>query len=125
MATPRIDVVDDTFIRCPPGVVRAVFDEAALADLAWPRLRRTLLRDRGVKGLRWTVTGDVEGSMEVWLEPWRDGVVVHHYLRGRAVTGSPLRVARRHTARWKSVIHAVKDELEGRPLYPSGHGRQH
>ena len=122
MVARAVDIVDDTFIRTSPAVARAFLDRPGLAELAWPGLRLEVVRDRGLKGVRWRITGAVEGSMEVWLEPWHDGVVVHHYVRGRAVSGWPAAVARRHSTRWKTVIHAAKDELEGRSLYPSGHG---
>jgi hypothetical protein len=84
--------------------------------------------DRGDSGMRWTVTGDLVGSCEVWLEPYGDGVIVHYYLRAeptrRGSRTEPVdtrpararrlavRVGREHTARWKSLINALKDELE-------------
>lgn len=125
MPRAAVDVVDETFVRVPPDLIRAVLDEPGFAALAWPRLRLETVRDRGVRGLRWRVDGDVVGEMEVWLEPWRDGTMVHHYLRGWARSGAGSAAARRHTRTWKSVIHPVKDVLENRPLYPSRHGRQH
>ena len=79
---PRIDIVDETFIRAAPQVVRDSLDDQAWTDQIWPHLSRAVTRDRGVKGVRWSVTGQVVGEMEVWLEPFRDGVVVHHYVRG-------------------------------------------
>lgn len=122
MRRAAVDIVDETFIRVPPSHVRAVLDQQGFAALAWPALRLTLVRDRGVRGLRWAVAGEIEGDMEVWLEPWRDGTLVHHYVRGHTGWGRGAAVSRHHTRRWKSVIHPVKDVLENRPLYPSRHG---
>ena len=30
--------------------------------------------------MRWTVTGPIEGTMEVWCEPVMDGFVLHYFL---------------------------------------------
>jgi hypothetical protein len=76
------------------------------------------------------VAGALRGSMEIWLEPWGDGVLVHWYLRAepaRAVRRPEREVARRVRA-WKQQVHAVKDRLEaGRepgsrraPVEPAG-----
>jgi hypothetical protein len=59
--------------------------------------------------------------MEVWLEPYADGVLVHYYLRADLPRGESVRAARERRRRdWKRRIHAVKDRLEagrepGRP----------
>ena len=37
--------------------------------------------DRGLDGIRWSVTGRWAGSLEIWLEEVGDGVLVHHYAR--------------------------------------------
>jgi hypothetical protein len=54
--------------------------------------------------------------MEVWIEPWWDGAVVHHYVRGTRGEGAPRDVALRHTLRWKRAVHGLKDRLEGKSL---------
>ena len=113
MSRTRVDIVDDTYIDAPPEAVRAQFDDAAWVRQVWPHLDRTLVRDRGVKGLRWQVTGQVVGEMEVWIEPWRDGSIVHHYVRGHRGPRAPRDVATRHTLRWKRAVHGLKDRLEG------------
>ena len=109
----RIDIVDETFIRASPQVVRDCLDDRAWVGQVWPHLAPTVTRDRGLKGVRWAVTGQVVGEMEVWLEPFRDGVVVHHYVRGHRGLRAPRDVATRHTLRWKRAVHALKDRLEG------------
>ena len=113
MRERRVDVVDDTYIRASPEAVRRWLDDDTWCDRVWPHLVRTVQRDRGAKGVRWTVAGQVVGDMEVWIEPWWDGVVVHHYLRGTRGPRAPRDVATRHTRRWKRAVHRLKDSLEG------------
>lgn len=113
--TSRVDVVDDTFIRATPERIRASLDQEWVASV-WPHLRVRVRRDRGVKGLRWAVTGQVEGEMEVWIEPYWDGAIVHHYVRGTRAARAPRDVATRHTLRWKRAVHRLKDLLEGSGL---------
>ncbi|MET0457353.1 MAG: polyketide cyclase / dehydrase and lipid transport, partial [Mycobacterium sp.] len=36
--------------------------------------------DRADKGMRWAVAGALTGTMEVWLEPSMDGVILHYFL---------------------------------------------
>ena len=83
--------------------------------------------DRGAAGIRWSVTGALHGSTELWLEPVGDGVVVHYYLRADDGAADPVgaRAGRRRDARaarpaagparvaWKRCANALKDELEG------------
>jgi hypothetical protein len=112
----RVDLADDTFVVADPAeVARLVADPAAWARW-WPELRLRVVRDRGRKGVQWRVTGPVAGSMEIWLEPALDGVVVHYYLRSKP--SSPrsarwsAREARRRALRWKRQVLALKDALE-------------
>ncbi|WP_270889114.1 hypothetical protein [Pedococcus sp. 5OH_020] len=116
MRSRRIDIVDDTFIRASPGAIRAQLDDQAWAARVWPHVSRTVLRDRGILGVRWAVDGQVVGEMEVWIEPWWDGAVVHHYVRGTPGPRAPRDVAVRHTRRWKLAVHLLKDRLEGNTL---------
>ena len=46
----------------------------------WPDLRLQVVEDRADKGIRWAVTGALTGTMEIWLEPSLDGVVLHYFL---------------------------------------------
>jgi hypothetical protein len=113
--TTRVDIVDDTFIRATPERVRAGLDDTSVQRV-WPHLSLQVRRDRGVKGVRWAVTGQVDGEMEVWIEPYRDGAIVHHYVRGTRSAHAPRDVATRHTLRWKRAVHRLKDFLEGAGL---------
>jgi len=132
----RLDVADDTYVvAAPDEVAAAVHDRASWARW-WPDLAPTVTRDRGVEGVQWSVGGALQGSMELWLEPWGDGVLVHWYLRADPSADRPQ--ARRGLRRlgpeeerdrrardWKRHVHALKDALErgrepGSPRRPAG-----
>ena len=127
---PAIDVVDETFLAVPRDRVAAWFADPARWPRLWPDLDLEVMTDRGAQGVRWTVTGDRVGTMEVWLEEVLDGTVVHYFLRvdpaGRDWRRS--RRALRRDARSdrdegrgrqrdaKRIAFALKRELErGRP----------
>ena len=78
---PSVDVVDETFVAVPPDVLAAEFATPARWRTLWPDLDLEVVTDRGAAGFRWTVTGALVGSMEVWLEPVLDGTVLHYFLR--------------------------------------------
>lgn len=125
--SPSIDVVDESFIRVPRDVVAAVV--AKRWQSWWVSLSLQPYMDRGVEGMRWTVSGDMVGSSEIWLEEHPPGVIVHYYLRADpTVPGSPTTpravartrrarsqvdsLRRRHVLAWKQIVWALKDELE-------------
>ena len=118
-AVPAIDLVDDTFVSAAPRLVAELVADPASWALWWPDLQLTTTRDRGLKGRQWRVGGALRGTGEIWLEPWRDGVLVHFYLRAEpaAVTAgwTPAamgRERRRRAQQWKRAVHALKDSLE-------------
>jgi hypothetical protein len=130
---PAVDLVDETFVVVDRPTIAAVVADPARWRAWWPDLRLTVFMDRGLDGIRWSVSGRWIGSLEIWLEEVGDGVLVHHYVRLDPVdpaTGAarPLpedpsgrrRAARARDARaraWKRSIWALKDELErGRPV---------
>lgn len=102
------DLADDTFVAAPPAVLaRSVADPARWRQW-WPDLSLTVTRDRGSRGLQWTVSGALSGTAEIWLEPYGDGTVVHFYLRA----GLDNRARAVRALAWKRSVHALKDELE-------------
>lgn len=130
---PVLDLTDDTFVVADPAVVAAAVADPARWRLWWPGLDLAVSRDRGHKGVQWVVrSDDWVGSAEVWLEPWGDGVVVHHYVRldptdpSRHISARGARRAREGWARrWKGHVHRLKDELEAdRTLGARGQGRR-
>ena len=96
---PSIDVVDETFLAVPPERVAAEFADPALWRRLWPDLDLEVMADRGAQGIRWTVTGALVGSMEVWLERVLDGTVLHYFLRAEPAGRRPADPAGRAGAR--------------------------
>ena len=112
-----VHISDDTFIAAAPAVVAAAVHDTARWRKWWPDLEVTSTRDRGLKGHQWLVGGDLQGTAEIWLEPWRDGTVLHLFLRLDFTAARGDRQARREHDRrvlaWKRDARALKDELEG------------
>jgi len=124
-----VDLIDETFVVAEPARIAAALHDPALWRRLWPRLDLVVFQDRGDQGLRFTVTGDLVGTNEFWVEPYADGAVIHYYCRcdvtrrGSAtepVTGSPcrllrtaLRAMREHATTTKAGLNTLKDELEG------------
>lgn len=125
----RIDLVDETFVVAEPAQVAAVVADPGRWAHWWPGLDLVVFMDRGLEGMRWTVTGELVGSSEIWLEAYDDGVLLHYYLRvdptvpgsrttAREVPDSPRgrrevdAIRRRHAMAWKAVVWSLKDELE-------------
>lgn len=126
-AVPALDLVDETFVAAAPAAVAAVVHDVDRWRRWWPDLALSVFQDRGEQGIRWNVAGALAGSMEVWLEPYGDGVIVHYYLRcdppgAAALTPrSADRERRRRALRAKQVFWRLKDDLEGdrRPGEPA------
>ncbi len=134
---PQIHLIDETWIDAPPDTVSVAVSDPANWRRWWPSLYLTVTRDRGVKGIQWAAISrgdaanprpELRGTVEIWLEPVRSGVILHHYLRLDAEPG-PLsrRAAQRLTARQarhaKQVFWQLKDELEARLPDAPGAGR--
>jgi hypothetical protein len=116
---PQLDMIDETFVVAEPAALAAVLHDPGRWRRWWPELELSVFADRGVQGVRWNVTGALAGSMEVWLEPFGDGVILHYYLRADPA-GAPYRSVHRVVAEasrrqraTKRVFWALKDELEG------------
>jgi hypothetical protein len=133
-----VDLVDETYVVASRTRIAAVVADPARWRQWWPTLDLVVFMDRGLDGVRWSITGELVGSAEIWLEAQGDGVLVHYYLRGEpTVPGSPAtaralpesargrremdRLRRRHAIAWKQVVWALKDEMEGgrRPGEPA------
>jgi hypothetical protein len=124
-----VELVDETFIAAPPEVLAPIIADPARWRQWWPDLTLTVFMDRGLAGQRWSMTGSLFGSAEIWLEPALDGTTVHYYLRGAPTGANPAaavdlpdtpagwrradRIRRRRALEWKRHVWALKDELEG------------
>ena len=113
---PRVDLADDSFVVAPPAAVAERLRDPAFWRECWPGVELTAYHDRGAEGLRWYAAGALVGTAELWLEPFRDGTVVHVFLRADPApdrTGRPLdRLRRRYATALKSALFAVKDDME-------------
>jgi hypothetical protein len=117
-----VDVVDETFLVVPPRSLAVIFADPVRCREFWPDLRLSVYADRGNEGLRWTVSGALVGTMEVWLEPVLDGTVLHYYLRaepaGRDGTvrqvsrGAATAEVHRRQLAAKRLAFELKDSLE-------------
>jgi hypothetical protein len=118
---PTVDLIDETYLVVAPEVLAAAVHSPARWRAWWPDLELSVFMDRGLDGIRWSVTGSLAGSAELWLEPVGDGVLLHYYLRvdpvaGRGRARSADRLRRSRALAWKVAVNALKDELEaGRP----------
>jgi hypothetical protein len=131
-----LDIADETFVAAAHAAVAAEVHSPAAWSRWWPDLAAVVTRDRGLKGVQWAVTGALVGSMEIWLEPCGDGVVLHWFLRadradqadradtydgaggrgvvrrGVALVRRPGRETDRRVRAWKRHAFALKDRLE-------------
>ena len=125
-----VDLEDETYVVVERGRQDAVIGDPSRWRQWWPSLDLTVFMDRGLDGIRWSITGELIGSAEIWLEVYGDGVLVHYYLRGEptvpgsATTARSLpdsargrreldRLRRHHAIAWKRVVWSLKDEMEG------------
>ncbi len=93
-----IQVADQTFLAADPAEVgRAVADPASWRRW-WPDLQLNVVEDRGASGLRWTVTGALTGTMEVWLQPLLDGVLLNYFLHAEPAGVAAWQLARMNLA---------------------------
>ncbi|HVF20993.1 MAG TPA: polyketide cyclase / dehydrase and lipid transport [Mycobacteriales bacterium] len=126
---PMVDLIDETFVVADPAQVAEALHDERLWRRLFPDLELTVFQDRAAQGLRFTVTGALVGTSEFWVEPWRDGAIVHYYLRadltrrgsgtepvagpGRALARRAVRARSEHVHRLKAGLNEVKDRLEG------------
>ena len=119
---PEVDLADDTFVVAPAVELAAKLAGPAFWRTCWPAIELRPYHDRGAEGMRWYAGGALSGTAELWLEPYRDGTVVHVFLRADPARGTspPRRLARLrrdYAVSLKAALFALKDEVEsGRAL---------
>jgi hypothetical protein len=126
---PQIDLIDETWIGVPlPAVAGAVADPANWRRW-WPDFELEVDELRGPLGVRWWVrsTGKpkMAGSMEIWLEPSHEGVILHFFLRldpagSRLSPRRGFKLKREQELRAKRTFFGLKDGLEA--AHPLAHG---
>ncbi len=117
---PSVDIIDEMFVVASPAATRAILCDEVRWREWFPGLTLTAYDDRGLLGVRWNVTGDLQGTAEVWLEECGDGTIVHTYLRAEPVPTPRRRkpwqlerlARRRYALPLKRRLVAVKDALE-------------
>jgi hypothetical protein len=115
-----IQIADETFVCADPVAVGSQVADRSNWLRWWPDLRLTVVEDRGPMGHRWTVTGAVTGTMEVWLEPVLDGVILHYFMHAEPSGVAAWELARMDLAKTnhqrrvagKNMAFEVKAKLE-------------
>ncbi len=115
-----IQIADETFVCADPAAVGAAVANQSSWRRWWPDLKLTVVEDRGPAGQRWTVTGALTGTMEVWLEAVMDGVVLHYFLHAEptGVSGAALAqlnladLNHRRRVAGKDMAFEIKTDLE-------------
>jgi hypothetical protein len=111
-ALSEIDLIDESWVAVPPADLVGPLTADGLWQAWFPRLSRVVFMDRAEKGVRWSVTGELVGSVEVWLEAFRQGTIVHWYVRADAPGGRADRLRERYVRAINEGMFMVKDEAE-------------
>jgi hypothetical protein len=120
-----VQIADEMFIAADPALVGAAVGDPSSWRRWWPDLRLEVVEDRGPVGIRWTVTGPITGTMEIWLEPCLDGVLLHYFLHAEPSGVTPGKLAKLNLAKLthrrrvvgKNMAFEVKSTLErSRPV---------
>src|SRR5262245_65568366 len=88
-----IQVADETFVAADPVEVGRAVGNPASWRRWWPDLLLPVVEDRGELVDRWTVAGALSGTMEIWLEPVLDGIVLHYFLHAQLMSVAELKRA--------------------------------
>ena len=122
-----VDLIDEIFIVAEPVRIRAATCDPDRWASWFPGTVFTSYDDRGPLGDRWTVTGSLAGTAEVWLEEHGDGTVVHAYLRvdptdpvGLGRRGRRRTIAARFVVPLNTCWRAIANPGPHACPYPSG-----
>ena len=124
-AMNSIQIADQTFVAAAGARVGAAVADRSNWRRWWPDLRLQVVEDRAEKGIRWAVTGALTGTMEVWLDPSLDGVVLHYFLHAEPTGLAAWQLAKLNLAKMthrrrvagKIMAFEVKKTLErSRPV---------
>ncbi len=111
-----IQVADQTFVAAPGAAVADLLAAPNQWRRWWPDLVLEVREERGEKGIRWSVAGALSGTMEVWLEPSLDGVILHYFLHAEPQPALPVgKLAAANRARrvaGRNMAFELKSRLE-------------
>lgn len=112
---PHVDLADDSYVAAAPALVAGRLRGPAFWRACWPDLTLRSYHDRGIEGMRWYVDGELVGTAELWLEPFRDGTLVHTYLRADPAgrVRKKTKLDQRYATGLKRALFGLKDDLEG------------
>ncbi len=129
---PSVEIVDETLVVVDRVAIAAVVADQRRWIQWWPECEVTVILDRGVDGMRWSVRGALVGYSEVRLLARPDGVVIHYVLAvdptapgssttARSIPASPrgrrelADLRRRQLLAWKSTVWAMMETLGATP----------
>ena len=98
-AMNSIQVADQTFIAADGARVGTAVADPSCWRRWWPDLRLQVVEDRAEKGIRWAVGGALTGTMEIWLEPLLDGVLLHYFLHAEPTGAAAWQLAKLNLAK--------------------------
>jgi hypothetical protein len=107
-----VQVADQTFVAARAEDVAALVSDTRRWRAWFPGLTVTVQEDRAEKGVRWVVGGQLQGTMEVWLEPMLDGVVLHYFLHAEPTGGVQEPSTHRRRVLGKQMSFEIKALLE-------------
>lgn len=116
-----IQIADETFVAADPAAVGRAVGERAAWRRWFPDLLLEVVEDRAEKGVRWTTSGPLTGTMEIWLEPVLDGVILHYFLHAEPTGAGPkvntAKLNHQRRVAGKRMAFEVKNRLEAsRPV---------
>jgi hypothetical protein len=114
---PPVDIADETYVVVAADLLAPRLTAQSLLAEWFPRLSVDVFMDRGEKGTRWSITGEIDGSLEVWLEPMARGTLVHWFVRGEPAHDRGA-VAQRYVDLLNARMFAFKDAAEGSVVAP-------
>jgi hypothetical protein len=120
-----IQVADQTFVAAAPADVGMAVSDPSKWRRWWPDLQLEVVEQRGEKGVRWAVTGALYGTMEIWLEPMLDGVILNYFMHAEPAGAAAWQLEKMNLAKMthrrrvagKRMAFEVKATLEAtRPV---------